>query len=160
MQPTIISPNGYHVEHNNLLASAQLLELRQILKRVQSDNSELNRRLSAQNRPGKQLGGCIEAASIILSEHTAGNLTGRRAIRAKYPQIGRRRWQWGVALLRMAGIIRDANQYGLLFNDNMTVNRAWQKLTSLAESLSVAPDAIQQLRYYLPGSGRAHGRTH
>lgn len=148
--------NGaYHTERNALLAASQIAQLQQRLATVQSENTELNRRLSAQNRPSKQLGGCIEVASMILSEHVAGHPTGRRTIKAAYPQIGRRRWSWGVALLRMAGIVIGNNQYGLLFNSQLSVNRAWQKLTNTAENLAQTPDAIDQLRYYLPASQRA-----
>lgn len=157
MQTTIYS-NGhsaYTVERNSLLAASQIAQLQQQLAVVQKENIELNRRLSLQNRPGKQLGGCIEVASVILSEHTAGHLTGRRAIKAAYPQIGRRRWQWGVALLTLAGIVTGSNEYGLTFNSGLSINRAWKKLTDTAESLAQTPDVIDQLRHYLPLSQRA-----
>ena len=155
---TTIYHNGngaYHAERNSLLAASQIAELQQRLATVQSENTELNRRLSLQNRPGKQLGGCIEVASVILSEHTAGHLTGRRAIKARHSQIGRRRWQWGVALLTLAGIVTGSNEYGLTFNSALTINRAWKKLTDTAENLAITADAIDQLRHYLPLSQRA-----
>lgn len=157
MQTTIYhNGNGaYHTERNSLLAASQIAELQQRLATVQSENVELNRRLSLQNRPGKQLGGCIEVASIILSEHTAGHLTGRRAIQKAYPNVGRRRWQWGVALLTLAGIVTGSNEYGLTFNSGLSINRAWKKLTDTAENLATTTDAIDQLRHYLPLSQRA-----
>jgi len=150
MQYSTINRNGYHVEHNSLAAAAKLAELQQMFAQVQSENTELNRRLSLQNRPGKQLGGVIECASIILSEHTAGGTVGAMAIKGKYPNVGRRRREWGVALLKMAGIVRSVSKYGLTFNSDMSVNRAWQKLTATAEELSQSGDAIEQLRRYLP----------
>lgn len=150
MQLSTIHRNGYHIERNSLLAASQLAQLQQQLAQVQSDNSELNRRLSAQNRPGKQLGGIIECASIILSEHISGGTVGAMAIKSKYPNVGRRRREWSVALLRYAGIVRSVDKYGLRFNSDMSVQRAWQKLTATAENLAQSPDAIEQLRRYLP----------
>ena len=102
MQYSTINRNGYHVEHNSLAAAARLAELQQMFAQVQSENTELNRRLSLQNRPGKQLGGVIECASIILSEHTAGGMVGAMAIKGKYPNVGRRR-RSACALTRVIG---------------------------------------------------------
>lgn len=153
MQPTTISHNGYHIERNSLLAASQIAELQQRLATVQSENTELNRRLSLQNRPGKQLGGVIETASVVLSEHLTGGTVGIVALQKKYPQIGRRRREWGLALLRMAGIVTGSNQYGVKFAD-MTVNRAWQRLTQTAEMLAQSTDGIEQLRRYLPSYRR------
>ncbi len=156
MQTIYHNGNGaYHTERNSLLAASQIAELQQRLATVQSENTELNRRLSVQRRPEKQLGGCIEVATVILSEHTAGHLTGRRAIQAAHQNIGRRRWQWGVAMLRMAGIVTGYNEFGLIFNGGLSVQRAWSKLTATAESLADSADAIDQLRHYLPLSQRA-----
>ncbi len=142
--------SSYHIERGATLAAGQIAELQLQLQQVQSENTELNRRLSLQNRPGKQLGGVIECASIILSEHTAGGTVGAMAIKGKYPNVGRRRREWGVALLRLAGIVRSVSKHGLTFNGDMSVNRAWQKLTATAEELSQSGDAIEQLRHYLP----------
>ena len=62
MQYSTINRNGYHVEHNSLAAAARLAELQQMFAQVQSENTELNRRLSLQNRPGKQLGGVLQSS--------------------------------------------------------------------------------------------------
>ena len=146
MQLQTISTNGYHREHNVLRAAGEIAELQQRLAAARAENVELNRRLSAQNRPGKKLADCAETATVILSEHTQGHLTGRRAIKNSYPQIGQRRWEYGVALLTMAGIVTGSNDYGLTFNSGLTVNRAWQKLNDTVSNL----DSAKQLRPYLP----------
>ena len=145
--------NGHHtytIERNSLLAAGQVAQLQQQLQVVQSENTELNRRLSAQNRTGKQLGGVIEAASIILSEHTSGGTVGALAIRKRFPSVGRRRREWGLALLQMAGIVVNVGRNGATFNSSLSVQRAWSKLTATSETLASSPDAISQLRHYLP----------
>ncbi len=150
MQTTTISTNGYHREHNALLAASQIAQLQQRLTIAQADNSELNKRLSAQNRPGKRLGGCIEVASVILSEHLMGGTVGIVSLQKKYPSVSRRKREWGLALLIMAGIVTNVDRNGVRFNEKMTVQRAWEKLTVLSESLGKQPDPIRQLRAYLP----------
>lgn len=146
--------HSYHIEQSSLHVASQVAELQMKLAQVQQENVELFRKLSAQNRPGKQLGGVIEAASIILSEHVSGGSTGTTSLQKKYVSLKRRKREWGVALLLMAGIVRSANQYGLVFNDGLTVQRAWQKLTATADTLSKTKDAIDQLRRYLPAYRR------
>lgn len=143
--------SSYHIESRaTTLAAGQIAELQLQLQQVQAENSELNRRLSAQHRPGKRLAGAIETATIILSEHIAGGTVGAMSLRRRYENLGRRRREWGIALLKMAGIVRDVTRTGIVFNTDLTVQRAWQKLTSTAETLSEQPDAIAQLRRYLP----------
>lgn len=142
--------NG-HVSHEtrSLLLAAKVEELAQRTRRLGVENTELNRRLSHQNRPGKHLAGIIEVATMLLSEHLAGNLTGAMAVHSKY-NMGRRRREWGVALLRLAGVVTGWNRHGLLFNDQLSANRAWQRLHATANDLAQAKDAIERLRRYLP----------
>lgn len=148
---TTIYRNGngaYHTERNSLLAASQIAELQQRLAVVQSENTELNRRLSLQNRPGKRLADCAETASIILSAHTAGHLTGRRAIQSAHPTIGQRRWEYGVALLKFAGIVTGSNEFGLTFNSGLTVQRAWTKLNEAVSNLESAKQLLPYLPHY------------
>lgn len=133
-------------ERGVLLTTARINELEAITRRLQAENSELNRRLNMQNRPHKRLQTAIETATIILSEHIAGRQTGRRYIKNAYPSVGQRKWESGVALLRLAGIVTSYNQYGLLFNSNLSVNRAWEKLKAVGGSI----DNYTQLLPYMP----------
>lgn len=133
-------------ERGALLMSARVLELEKTTQRLMIENAELNRRLNMQNRPHKRLSSAIETGTIILTEHINGRLTGYRAIKKAYPTIGRRKWEMGVAVLRLAGIVTGYNKFGLIFNSNLTINRAWQKYKSAGESLT----SVDQLRDYLP----------
>lgn len=142
--------NNYTVERGALIASGRVAELEKMTEQLQAENTELNRRLSAQNRPGKRVADCAEAATIILAEHVAGRATGRRAIHSEHPTVGRRRWEYGIALLRFAGIVVGRDEQGLIFNDKMTVPRAWQKLKEATATL----ESAKQLRSYLPGHRR------
>ena len=147
MQQSVISRTiPTSSERSTLLAGARITELERRTKRLQSENTELNRRLNMQNRPHKRLQSAIEVATIILAEHIAGRQTGRRYIRQAYPSVGQRRWEMGVALLRMAGIITGYNQFGLLFNSNLSINRAWEKLRITGSAI----DSVEQLKPYLP----------
>ena len=147
MLQTISRPgHSYSLERGALLHAARLAELEQTTAQLQRENIELNRRLNMQNRPHKRLQSAIETATIILAEHVAGRQTGRRYIKDAYPSIGRRRWEMGVALLRLAGIVTGYNQFGLIFNDRLSVNRAWEKLKSVGASV----ESLSQLVPYLP----------
>lgn len=147
MLQTISRPgHSYSVERGALLAAARLAELEKTTKQLQAENTELNRRLNMQNRPNKRLQATIETATIILAEHIAGRATGRRYIKNAYPSIGQRRWEMGVALLRLAGIVTGYNHIGLIFNSNLSVNRAWEKLKATGASV----DSMAQLLPYLP----------
>ena len=152
MQLQTISRPGhsYSVERGALLAAARVAELEKSTAYYQAENAELNRRLNMQNRPNKRLQSAIETATIILSEHTAGRQTGRRYIKDAYPSIGRRRWEMGVALLRLAGIVTGYNGFGLKFNSSLSVNRAWQKLKDTGASV----ESSAQLLPYLPKNRR------
>lgn len=141
-----ISRPGHSLERGAILAGARIAELEKVTSQLQRENSELNRRLNLQNRPHKRLQASIEVATIILSEHIAGRQTGRRYINDAYPSVGRRKWEMGVALLRLAGIVTGHNQFGLIFNDRLSINRAWEKLKSTGASV----DSIAQLSPYLP----------
>ena len=146
MQLSTIGRNSYSVERGALLAASRVAELEKTAAQLQRENTELNRRLNMQNRPNKRLQSAIEVATIILSEHIAGRATGRRYINDAYPSVGRRKWEMGVALLRLAGIVTGHNQFGLIFNDRLSVNRAWSKLKDTGGSV----DSIAQLLPYLP----------
>ena len=148
MQLSTIGRNSYSVERGALLAASRVAELEKTTAQLQSENKELNRRLNMQNRPNKRLQATIETATIILAEHVAGRQTGRRYIKSAYPSIGRRRWEMGVALLRLAGIVTGHNPFGLTFNTNLSVNRAWEKL----KSTGVSVESVAQLLHYLPKS--------
>lgn len=150
IQTMIRGGHSYSVERGALLAASRVQELEQTTARLQRENEELNRRLSMQNRPNKRISSAIETATIILSEHIAGRLTGQRSIHRAYPSIGRRRWEMGVAVLRLAGIVSGANQYGLIFNTQLSVNRAWTKLRSTGSGI----ERLDQLARYLPRSRR------
>ena len=146
MQYSTINRNGYSVERGALLAASRIAELEKTTAQLQSENKELNRRLNMQNRPNKRLQSAIEVATIILAEHVAGRQTGRRYIKNAYPSIGQRRWEVGVALLRLADIVTGYNQFGLIFNSSLSVNRAWEKLKSAGASI----ESMGQLLPYLP----------
>lgn len=146
MQLSTIGHNSYSVERGALLAASRIAELEKTTAQLQSENKELNRRLNMQNRPNKRLQSAIETATIILAEHVAGRATGRRYIKSAYPSIGQRRWEVGVALLRLAGIVTGYNQFGLIFNSSLSVNRAWEKLKSAGASI----ESMGQLLPYLP----------
>jgi len=133
-------------DRGQLLATARISELEAKTKRLQAENSELNRRLNMQNRPHKRLQAAIETATIILSEHIAGRQTGRRYIKNAYKSVGQRKWESGVALLRLAGIVTGYNGFGLIFNSNLSVNRAWEKLKSTGSSIQ----SFDQLLPYMP----------
>ncbi len=150
MQLSTIGRNSYSVERGALLAASRIAELEKTTAQLQSENKELNRRLNMQNRPNKRLQSAIEVATIILAEHVAGRQTGRRYIKSAYPSIGRRRWEMGVAVLRLAGIVTGYNGFGLTFNANLSVNRAWEKLKSTGASV----ESSTQLSPYLPKNRR------
>ena len=150
MQLSTIGRNSYSVERGALLAASRIAELEKTTAQLQHENAELNRRLNMQNRPNKRLQSAIEVATIILAEHVAGRQTGRRYIKSAYPSIGRRRWEMGVAVLRLAGIVTGYNGFGLTFNANLSVNRAWEKL----KSTGVNVESSTQLLPYLPKNRR------
>lgn len=146
MQLTTISRNGYSIERGALLAAGRIAELEKVTTQLQRENTELNRRLNMQNRPNRRIQSAIETATIILAEHVAGRQTGQRYIRNAYQSIGRRKWESGVALLRLAGIVTGHNQFGLIFNSNLSVNRAWEKLKATGASV----ESMAQIQPYLP----------
>lgn len=136
--------------NDNLEVRMQLAELQTIVDQLRSENSDLNRRLSAQNRPNKQLADTIKVATIILSEHINGQPTGRKALRNKYTDLGRRRWGWGVALLKLSYVIVDSSNWMLSFNSNLSVTRAYEKLHAASLDLAKDEKPITRLRPYLP----------
>lgn len=136
--------------NDNQLIESRLAELQAIVAQLRNENSELNRRLSAQNRPGKQLADAIKVATIILSEHINGQPTGRQAIRRKYEDLGRRRWGWGVALLKLCYVVVDSSNWALSFNSNLSITRAYEKLQLASTELANDPKPIDRLRPYLP----------
>lgn len=133
----------------SILIQAELQKLEAVVKNLRAENSEVNRRLSVQNRPGLQVASCIQSASTILAAHIAGENTSRSAMLEHY-EIGRRRWLKGVGLLKLSSVVVSSSTLGLTFNGGMTIQRSWQKLYAMSQEIANDRKGLSILSDYIP----------
>lgn len=150
------SANHHATEQRLQQAYNRIEVLRMTIDHLSHQVSQLNTRLSRQNRIGTTLDKAIENAAILLAEHAQGNPTGYVSIRRKYADIGRKRWEWAVAALRMAGIVRrQVDRGGLLWQSRLMAGEAFELLKRLAVELGGMDKPLDALRQYLPVYRRA-----